>query len=508
MNLNGVLSIATSGLRNIDSRLALVANNIANVSTPDYTAESGRQESLFAGGQAAGVRTNATERDVDLALQRSAFQQDSVVAGLTTTTTSLSTIDAVLGTPGQGNDIASLLGKVQDAFSSLQGDPSNASRQSAVTDAATRLTTGINELSAAYARQRQSAHDDLVYQVSAANDQLRSIGDLSSKIVAARSAGQSTADLENQRDAAIHGLGKLVGIKTFAQSSGDLSVFTTSGTELPTRAATGPLSLTAVSIGPDAWYPGGGIPGVTIAGRDVTAQLQGGQIGANLTLRDQTLPRFQAELDEFSHDLAGRFDAQGLTLFTDPSGAVPAGGGTPVQAGYVGFAASIQVNPAVAANPSQVRDGTHDVAGSPAGASAFTVNPAGGPAGFGTLIQRVLTYALGTEAQSGMAQTAGAASGLGPDGTLSTTSSTAGSLGSRASSLVSTQSAVSATASGRLSTEQTVQTALTAKLASTTGVNIDKEAAHMVELQNAYQANARIIGVMQTLFNQLLQAVA
>ena len=52
-----------------------------------------------------------------------------------------------------------------------------------------------------------------------------------------------------------------------------------------------------------------------LGGVDVTGQLQGGQIGANITLRDSTLPTFQGELDEFSQNLASRFSAQGLTLF-------------------------------------------------------------------------------------------------------------------------------------------------------------------------------------------------
>ena len=64
-------------------------------------------------------------------------------------------------------------------------------------------------------------------------------------------------------------------------------------------------------------------------GTDVTRQLQGGQIGANITLRDTTLPTDQGELDELSQNMATRVQrAMGLTLFTDPTGTVPAGGGT------------------------------------------------------------------------------------------------------------------------------------------------------------------------------------
>ena len=94
------------------------------------------------------------------------------------------------------------------------------------------------------------------------------------------------------------------------------------------------------------------------------------------------MPKYQAELDEFSENLATRFAGQGLQLFTQPDGSIPVQAGTPTQQNYVGFANTITVNPAVTASPSLVRDGTVAVAGSATGPASFTPNPSGGPAGF------------------------------------------------------------------------------------------------------------------------------
>ncbi len=198
MSLDGALSIARASLANINAQLSLVSNNVANANTPDYTRETANQQSMVAGTQPMGVRTEAATRAIDLALQQSAFQQDTVVSGLTTTTTSLQTIDAVQGSPGQANDLGSLLGQVQAAFSILLGDPSSAPQQSAVLSAAGNLTAGINRLSDSYTRQRQAAETDIVAAVDSVNTTLGQIGSLSNKIVAARIANQSTADLENQ----------------------------------------------------------------------------------------------------------------------------------------------------------------------------------------------------------------------------------------------------------------------------------------------------------------------
>jgi flagellar hook-associated protein 1 FlgK len=507
MSLDGALSVAISGLANINSRLGLVSNNVANANTPDYSAELGNQQSLVAGSMPLGVHTEAATRAVDLALQQSSFRQDTIVATLTTTTNSLGTIDALQGTPGQGNDLGSLLGKVQSAFSSLLGDPSNQPLQSAVVNAAGTLTTSINTLSTAYTQQRQVAQTDIVAQVTSINTSLAQIGSLSDRIIGARVGGQSTADLENLRDAAVHSLGGIIGIKTLNQPNGDLIITTATGTQLQTRAANGPLQTSNVVIGASASVANGGIPAITLGGTDVTRQLQGGRLGADITLRDATLPTFQGELDEFSQSLATRFDAQGLTLFTDSSGNVPTGGGVPAQTTYIGFSSEIQVNPAIRAAPSLVRDGTHDVAGSPTSASAFSANVAGGPAGFTAMISRVLNFTFGAQAQPNVAQPPGATGALGPDGSLTAPYSAPATLADNATALVSAQAAVSADATGQLSIEQTIQTTLTSRLNKQSGVNMDTEMAQMIQLQNAYGANARIISTVQAMFTQLLAAL-
>ena len=507
MGIGAALSIATGAVANIEHQLALVSQNVANASTPGYSTEVGTQESVTAGGIGMGVRTGATTRLTDAALQMQTQLQAGAVAGLTTQQTALQALDAVQGTPGQGNDLPSLLGDLSNRFSTLLNQPDNQTAQSAVVGAASTLASGINALSNAYTAQRNAAQGNLVNEVASANQTLSQIGRLSDQILSLKVEGQSTADLENQRDAAVNTLSGLLNVKTLAVPNGDLLVLTSSGLTLPTRNAAGPFSIANANAAPGASYASGTLPGVLLNGQDVTKQIQGGQLGANIALRDTNLPTYQAELDEFSQSLASRFSGQGLTLFTDPTGAVPSVSGPPLQSAYLGFALTIQVNPAVTANPSLVRDGTQAVAGSPTGASAFTPNPAGGPAGFSALIARVLHFALGPNAQTGVPQPAPNVTGLGPAGTLSAPFGATQALSDFASALVGSQAQDSAAVSSRLQTESAVQTSLTAKLSAETGVNMDTEMASVVALQNAYGINARVISAAQAMWTQLLAAV-
>ena len=222
----------------------------------------------------------------------------------------------------------------------------------------------------------------------------------------------------------------------------------------------------------------------------------------------------QAELDSFSQTLAGRFNAQGLTLFTDNNGTLPGSSAVATTpAGQVGFSDVIQVNPAVVSDPNTIRDGNTDVTGgvvaangAPSGATDFTVNTGRG-SGDTTLIDRMLDHALGSTVRSGTMQPAAASTGLGVNGTLSSPYSSSTDLASLASALTGSQAETVNDITTSLSNETAVQSSLTSKVASVSGVSVDDEMSSVVALQNAYAANAKVITAVQTMFTALLTAI-
>jgi flagellar hook-associated protein 1 FlgK len=275
---------------------------------------------------------------------------------------------------------------------------------------------------------------------------------------------------------------QLTGASFLTQPNGSVQVILPSGTTLPTDGSAD-LQLDASQLSPHY-----AARCVTLDGRDITSQLTGGSIGANLALRDTVMPTFQAELDEFSHDLATQFSAAGLNLFTDGSSPVAAASTTgPVQTGYVGLANRIQVNPAVAADPSLVQQGT---SGTAISASDQTV------------IDAVLNQAFGPTTASTAAPPQ--VRGLGPSGTLSAPFSRPQTLADFASDVMSAQSGASSDASASLTTAQAAQTTLNNSVAAVSGVSVDTEMSTMIGLQNAYAANARVITAIQSMWTSLL----
>ncbi|MCJ8300329.1 MAG: hypothetical protein MJK13_15535, partial [Pseudomonadales bacterium] len=81
-----------------------------------------------------------------------------------------------------------------------------------------------------------------------------------------------------------------------------------------------------------------------------------------------------------------------------------------------------------------------------------------------------------------------------------------GSLQDHYSGIVEQVGAKAATGKINLTASESVLRSTKASLASIIGVNLDEEAARLVQFQQAYQASARVISTSQLLFNTLLES--
>ena len=504
MSLDTALLTARSGLLHTQRALASAANNVANADTPGYT----RKTVAGLAEQGMGVRSLAPGRDVDEALLTELDSRRAAAAAAGLRADLLAGIEAVHGSPEAGDGLGDLVAALHTGFEDLRADPAQAGRQSALVLAAEELATRFNEVSGAIGQARQQAHDTVVTEVAAINAGLRDIATLTRQIREQIALTGDAAALQDQRDAAISTLSASIEVRALKREDGGIVLVARNGIVLPLDADRDAFSTADATLGAAAFHGAGGtIPGVTLGGLDVTANLLGGRLAEAIALRDQTLPRYQAEADLAAANLAARFDAQGLALFTDASGAVPDTSLPYAGSTVLGFAGTIRVSAAVALNPALLRDGTHAVAGSATGASAFTPNPSGGPAAFVGMIDRVLDFTFGTQAQSGVAWAAIATGGLGPDGTLSSPFGAPGTIEGYAGLVTATQTADSASAKAAVTSAGTMVDGLETRFAQRSGVDVDQEMAAMVTLQNAYAANARVLSTVQAMWDTLLGAV-
>lgn len=506
MSLDIALGVARSGLAAVQRSLAQTAQNIANADTPGYTRKIVPQQALVVGDLPAGLRNTDAQRAVDAALLGRLDQSRGAVAAATVREALLAGIEQAHGAAGDGATLGDAVGALGSAFTGLRAAPADAGQQRAVLVAAATLTGRLNDVSKAITDARQQAQDGIVTEVASANAALREIASLTLRIkTGADGAG---AALEDQRDLAIARLSESLEVQAVRKPGGDLLLIARGGVVLPLDPDHDVLATAQAMVGPDSFHgAGGALPGVTLNGIDITAQLAGGRLGDYVALRDHTLPRYQAETDLVAATLADRFARQGLALFTDADGTVPDPSQPYAGSAQIGLAGRLRVSAAVATDPSLLRDGTQVVAATMDGPTAFTPNPPGGPAGFTDLLDRVLEFSLGAEAAKGVPWTPIAGAGLGPDGTLASPFAAPPTIAGYANSVTVAQLGDRAAATAARGQAEGLQAALEARFATASGVDVDAEMAGMVTLQNAYAANAKVLGTLQVMWDSLLAAV-
>ncbi len=511
MSLDAALGIASSGLMAVQRALAQASANVGNAQTPGYTAKTVAMQARSLEGQPAGVISGVAQRAVDLAVVAQIGASTSDQAGATLRERLLQGVEdaygSVSGVDGDSS-LADDINTLRSAFITLQGSPENGGAQRDAVTAAGTVARDFNRVGQAIVKARQQAQDSAVQQVAAANAALRSIGGLNRQIQHAQIQGQSTANLEDQRDQAVQTLAASIAVKVIRQPDGNMLVLTEGGAMLPTDPNKDALTLTPATVGPNAYYgAGGSLPGVMLGGTDVTRNLTGGALGSAITLRDTTLPRYQAEADSAAGQLAWRFDQEGLALFTSPAGTVPDMAQPYTIGGQLGFAGSIQVNASVAANPSLVRDGTRSVSVGAGGVTNFTPNPVGGPAGFTALVDNVVNFAFGSQAAAGSGWAPVATTGLGPDGTLSSSFNPGSTVQDYATAVVSVHAADRAAASTAKEQAAGLLATLQQRFNTQSAVSVDNEMTIMIQLQQAYAANAKVVGAVQSMWDALLGTV-
>jgi flagellar hook-associated protein 1 FlgK len=236
---------------------------------------------------------------------------------------------------------------------------------------------------------------------------------------------------------------------------------------------------------------------------DVTGSIGAGQLGAELNLRDNLLPSYQSQLDTIAGSLANQvnslnmagygtdatgnsvtgtpfFTGKGIDAAADlnfgqvnlPNNTLPASAANaPI---YKGIINSMVVNPKIVATPSLI-------------ASASAANVPGDNSNVNKMAN--LQTALGTVDSND--------DGTGDSGPFSTV----------VSSLVNNVGTQSQKFNSIATSQENLTSALKTQQTSVSGVDLDQQAALLLQFQQAYSASAHFISTISQLTQQLLTSV-
>ncbi|MEZ0222319.1 MAG: flagellar hook-associated protein FlgK [Tardiphaga sp.] len=324
MSLEIARSIAVSSLMASQVQISVASSNISNADTTGYTVKTANQVATTSGGAGTGVSITGITSSVDKLLFKSLISATSELGAANTNNDYLNRLQALYGsTTGAedtGTSIANTLASLESAISSLAGTTSSASLQANVVSALDNLASQLRETSSGIQQLRGTADAAISSDVDQVNASLQAIASLNAQIKQAAAAGQSTGDLEDQRNVALQTVASKMNVSYFISSTGDMQVYTASGQTLVDNSAH-LLSFTAASsVTANASYSAGsssGLSGISVNGVDVTTQITSGEIGSLLSLRDSVLPAAQSQLDQLANTLADTLNAasnQGTSL--------------------------------------------------------------------------------------------------------------------------------------------------------------------------------------------------
>ncbi|WP_426408870.1 flagellar hook-associated protein FlgK [Bradyrhizobium ganzhouense] len=314
MSLDIARSIAFSGLSSTSVQISVTSSNISNADTTGYTKKTANQSSSVTNGVGTGVTVTGITSTVDKLLLKSLVSATSDLGAADTTNTYLTSLEKLYGSTSStsssstGTSLANSIASLESALSSLASTPSSASLQSNVVSALDNVTSQLRETSSGIQKLRSNADQDISSSIDGVNTDLQNIADLNAEIKQTAAAGQSTADLEDQRNTALQDVASKMNVSYYTASNGDLQVYTTTGQALVDSSAHKISYTAAANVSSSTTYTAGssssGFSAITVNGVDITSQITGGSIGGLITLRDKTLPAAQSQLDQLATQLA------------------------------------------------------------------------------------------------------------------------------------------------------------------------------------------------------------
>jgi len=397
--MSNLLSIGASGLNAAQVALTTVGNNISNVNTPGYSRQTVLQTENMSNSAGrysigSGVDVQSVQRAYSDFLTSAVWSSNSGVQRATTYNNLTTTLNSMLSASG---NLQSALDSFYGGFDTVANTPGVASSRQSLLGSAGSMVTVFNTLAQQFTSQQSQVNSQIGTTVDSINTVASSIADLNAKI---HQAGTNVPnDLLDQRDTMIQTLSGYLGVSTYAQADGTISVYASSGQAL----VSGDKSF-ALSTGTDRYDVSRTVV-LDTTGTDITSKLSGGTLGALLDYRSSVLDSVQNQLGQAAVALATSVNTQqakgldlngkeGGAMFSVPAPNVLAAGNNK---GSASVAASItDVSKLTASDYVLSYDGSNWNLATTAGQSVpMTSNPDGSYSADG------LTFSLSGTAQKG-----------------------------------------------------------------------------------------------------------
>jgi len=481
MGITSALNNAMSGLSATSRTAEVISTNLANAMTEGYAA---RETVVSSRNKTGGVSVQGVQRHVDQVLSADLMLSGGERSGAETRVAFLETVERAIGVPGEAQSLSGRLAEFEASLVSAAAKPEDDNRLNTVLKRAEEVAGALDDSTTAIQTARGRADAEIGQVVKQVNTVLDQLAGINRTIVMAETSGQSTAGLLDQRGQLLAQLSEAVPVRSVPRDNGAIAVFTPGGAIL-LDGTVAELEFTASNVvephmtGDNGLLSGLTINGVNIPSRGDGSPIAGGRLAALFEVRDGLAVEAQQDLDAVARDLVEHFETTGLdpTLAPGDAGLFTDAGAAFTPADEVGLAGRLSIN--TSADPDQggalwrLRDGLG--AGAP------------GPGGDSRLLQ-AMGEALSTPQSMASGAVGGSERGL--SGHIAALTSRIG--------------------QERLTQDQSLSFANTrhaelSDMQARNAVDSDDQMQRLLQVEQAYAANARLIETINTMMDQLLR---
>ena len=328
-----LLATSVSGLLAFQQALDVTSNNIANVDTPGYSAETANLaeapgQFTGAGYIGGGVDVASITRAYNQQLAQQANTSQSSYSSYSTLATQAQQIDNMLSASSTG--LSASLQSFVNALQTVSTSPTSTSARQALLSQGQALAQQLQSYNAQIGQYGAQLEAQVGTEVAQINTLAGNIATLNQQIGAGSTSGQTPNQMLDQLDNLVNRLSKYVSVQTVTQSNGTVDVFIGSGQALVSGGNAAQLTTIPGAYDPTRLDVGlKTSSGIT----NLTQQMTGGELGGLLSARSQILDPTQNQLGQISVAVATIVNQQqqaGMTLNGTPGQAMFAVGGVQV----------------------------------------------------------------------------------------------------------------------------------------------------------------------------------
>ena len=233
MSLTSALNTAVAALRVNQAQMQLISANVAHANDPNYTRKTLQTSTVALGpGQVGSVEVSGYQNAVAVSLQKQLVALTADSGGSSATAEYMARVQDLFGTSTDQATLSTAMTAFTTAWQQLQSNPESEAAQQQVVATGQRIADEVHRLAGGLDQIDNDVRTDVDQSVDQLNGLLKQVFDVNLKLKQTQPDSAERGDLIDTRDKLVTQIAQYVDVRSVQRDDGSISLFTASGLQL------------------------------------------------------------------------------------------------------------------------------------------------------------------------------------------------------------------------------------------------------------------------------------